>query len=81
MRERRFMPRSEPIRLREADAHKRLRESDVIDAQFRLVGRKRRALGAAWKALLAVFFAALIGFTIPPAWTFFATIGAYFAGN
>lgn len=75
------MPRSEPVSLRKADARRPLRESDVIDAQFRLVGRKRRALGAAAKALLVVLIAALVGFMIPPAWLFFATIGAYFAGN
>jgi hypothetical protein len=74
------MARSEPIRLREAAA-KPLREGDVIDAQFRVIGRKRRMVGIAWKAMLAVFWAAMIGFLVPPAWIFFETIGAYFAGG
>jgi len=75
------MARSEPIRLREADAPKPLHDADVIDAQFRVVGSKRRALGLVWKALIAVFWAAVIGFLIPPAWIFFETIGAYFGGH
>ena len=75
------MPRSKPVRLREADAHKPLHESDVIDAQFRLIGRKRRAVGALARVLLVAFFAALIGFMIPQAWNFFATVGARFAAG
>jgi hypothetical protein len=77
----RVMPRSESIRLREAEAPQPLHEAKVIDAQFRIIGRKRRALGVAWKAMIAVFWAAVIGFLIPPAWIFFETIGAYFAAN
>ena len=78
--EREPMPRSEPLRLREAEA-KPLHDAAVIDAQFRVVGHKRRLLGLAWKAVIAVFWAAVIGFLIPPAWIFFENIGALFAGN
>ncbi len=81
MRERRPMPRAKPVRLRQADAHKPLPEGNVIDAQFHVVGRGRGVLGSAWKALVVVFWAAVIGFLIPPAWIFFETIGAYFAGD
>jgi hypothetical protein len=75
------MPPPEPIRLRQADARKPVRDANVIDARFRVVGRKRRMLRMAWKAMLAVFWAAAIGFLIPPAWVFFETIGAYFAAR
>ena len=75
------MARSEPIRLREAETTRPLRESDVIDAQFKIVGRKRRVFGIATKAMVAVFWAAVIGFLIPPAWIFFETIGEYFANG
>jgi len=75
------MARSNTIRLREAAPETTLHDAKVIDAEFRVVGRKRRALGLAWKAVIAVFWAAVIGFLIPPAWIFFETIGAYFAAN
>lgn len=74
------MPRSESTRLREA-ARQPLRDGAVIDAEFRVVGRKRRVLNAIWKALIAVFWAAVIGFLIPPAWIFFESIGAQFASG
>lgn len=67
------MPR--PQRLREADAtpapHAR-----VIDAKFKVVGRKRRALAMLWRGLVAVFWAAVIGFLIPPAWVLIQEVGA-----
>ena len=75
------MPRSETVRLREAEAATPMHDTRVIDAEFRVVGRKRRAVSLAWKALIAVFWAAAIGFLIPPAWIFFETIGAYFAAK
>lgn len=78
---RKVMARSEPIRLRESASAAPLNESRVIDARFKVVGRKRRALGIAWRACVAVFWAAVIGFLIPPAWVFFETVGGYFAGN
>jgi hypothetical protein len=57
-----------PIRLREtpnaAPAGRR-----VIDASCEIVGRKRRGfLGTLWTACVALFWAAVIGFIIPPAW-------------
>lgn len=75
------MPRSEPIRLREAETTRPLREADVIDAQFKIVGRKRRVFGIAARAMAWVFWAAVIGFLIPPAWIFFETVGEYFASG
>ena len=74
------MPRSKPVRLREA-AGQPPRDADIIDAEFRVVAGRPRALGAVLKALIAVFWAAVIGFLIPPAWIFFESIGAYFAAQ
>lgn len=48
----------------------------VIDAEFRIVGRKRRLLGALWRGVLAVLVAALIGFLIPPLWVLVEGLGA-----
>jgi hypothetical protein len=45
--------------------------AQVIDAQFEVVAGKRRGvLGVLWTAVVAIFWAALIGFLIPPAWMF-----------
>lgn len=74
------MSRVNSTRLREVPAAP-LHDTKVIDAQFKVVGRKRRALAFLWRAALAVFWAALIGFLIPPAWVFFETVGGYFGGN
>lgn len=73
------MPRPDPIRLREAEASRPLHEAKVIDAEFRVVDRAPRALRMIWRALLAVFLAALIGFLIPPAWILLEDLGAYLA--
>lgn len=73
------MPRSEPIRLREAEAPRPLHEGKVIDAQFRVVGRKR--LSGFVAILVALFWAAVIGFVIPQAWLFFESLGRVFAAN
>ena len=41
----------------------------VIEAHYELVSGKRRSfLGTLWIAAVALFWAALIGFLIPPAW-------------
>ena len=57
-----------PTRLRETPNAAPL-GAQVIDAQFEVVGGKRRGvLGAIWTACVAVFWAALIGLLIPPAW-------------
>ena len=61
------MKEPRPIFLREtpnaapANAH-------VIDASFEIVGRKRSLLGNIWITCVAVFWAAVIGLLIPPAW-------------
>ncbi len=56
------------IRLRETPNAAPL-GAQVIDAQFEVVAGKRRGvLGALWTAFVAIFWAALIGFLIPPAW-------------
>jgi len=67
-------------RLREIDAPP-LEGGKVIDAQYKVVGRKTRALRIFWGALVAIFWAALIGFLIPPAWIFFEGIGELFASQ
>lgn len=46
----------------------------VIDAEFRVVGRRRRILGALWRGVLAVLIAAAIGFLIPPLWVLVETL-------
>jgi hypothetical protein len=64
---------SRPIRLREmpnaAPTGRR-----VIDASYEIVRGKRGVLGAIWIACLALFWAALIGFLIPPAWVIAARL-------
>ena len=40
----------------------------IIDATFEIVGRKRGLLGNTWITCVAAFWAALIGFLIPPVW-------------
>ncbi|HYD87699.1 MAG TPA: hypothetical protein VEA80_09505 [Vitreimonas sp.] len=74
------MGQPQPTRLREVESAP-LNDAKVIDAQFKVVGREVRALRILWGALVAVFWAALIGFLIPPAWIFFEGIGEYFAAN
>ena len=73
------MPRTQSIRLREAAPTRLLHEAKVIDAEFQLVDRKRRAPGMTW--LIAALWAALIGLLIPPVWIFFEGIGALFVGS
>ena len=80
VREPPHMPQAKPVRLREA-AGQPPRDADIIDAEFRVVAGRPRALRAVWRALFAVFWAAVIGFLIPPAWIFFESIGAYFAAK
>jgi len=76
----RAMAQPHPTRLREVEPAP-LDDAKVIDAQFRVVGRKTRAARIVWGALIAVFWAALIGFLIPPAWMFFENLGGFFASN
>lgn len=79
LRERGAMPRPEPVRLREAPGRP-APNAEVIDVKYVEVGRKRRGiLGKIWFALVTVFWAAVIGFLIPPAWMLLQDIGAMFA--
>ena len=71
------MPR--PIPLREVREPAPL-GAQVIDARFKVVGRKRRVLGFLWRALVAVFWAALIGFLLPPAWMLIQHVSAMLDG-
>lgn len=74
------MAQPQPTRLREVDPAP-VDDARVIDADYKIVGRKRRALRVFWGALVAIFWAAVIGFLIPPAWIFFEGIGEFFAAN
>jgi hypothetical protein len=73
------MPRNDTIRLREAPGRP-APDAEVIDVKYVEVGAKRRRLlGRLWMALVTVFWAAVIGFLIPPAWVLVETVGSYFA--
>ncbi len=72
------MAQPQPTRLHEV-ATPPSDDGQVIDAQFRVVGRKTRAFKMLWRAVTLVFWAALIGFLIPPAWVFFENVGEFFA--
>lgn len=71
------MAQEQTIHLRESDGAN-ARPVRVIDAEFRVIGRKRW-LERLWVAILAVFWAAVLGFLFPYAWMFAESIGAYFA--
>ena len=74
------MARPNTIRLRETKGAARAPNEHVIDADFKEVGLKRRTMvGRLWIALVAVFWAAVIGFLIPPAWVLLQELGAAFA--
>jgi hypothetical protein len=74
------MARPQTIRLRESpDAAPA--GAPVIDARYTEVGRKRRGLlGRIWLGLTALFWAAVIGFMIPPTIVMIQRIAAAFAG-
>ncbi len=40
----------------------------IIDVNFEIVDRKRSILGNIWITCIAIFWATVIGFLIPPAW-------------
>jgi len=62
------MSATRPTRLRETP-NAAPKGAHIIDARYELVGGKPRGfLGALWIAAVALFWAALIGFLIPPAW-------------
>lgn len=71
------MARQQTIHLNESDAAA-ARPVKVIDAEFRVVGRQRW-LERLWVALVAVFWAAVLGFLFPFAWIFAENVGAFFA--
>lgn len=73
------MPR--PVPLREVRDAPPPPSAQIIDARFKVVGRKRRVLGMIWRALVAVFWAAVIGFLIPPAWMFLQYVGSFLNGS
>ncbi len=73
------MPKQQPVRLREAPGRPDP-GAQVIDVAYVEVNKKRRGIfGRIWLALVAVFWAAVIGFLIPPAWMMIQEIGAMFA--
>ena len=72
------MAQPRPIPLRESEARP-VDRARIIDADFKVVGRKRRFVGLLWRGLVTVFWAALIGFLIPPAWMLAQEIAAMFA--
>lgn len=51
----------------------------VIDAQYQVVGGKSRGiLRRVGKVAMTIFWAALVGFLVPPAWVIIHTIGEMF---
>jgi hypothetical protein len=57
------------------------RPARVIDAKFTEVRGERRTLwGKVKLAVIALFWAAVIGFAIPPAWVLVQRMGAAFGG-
>jgi hypothetical protein len=62
------MSAARPTRLRETP-NAAPEGAQIIDARYELVGgRQRGFFGTLWLACVALFWAALIGFLIPPAW-------------
>ncbi len=72
------MPRPHPVRLREAPdaapAH-----APVIDARFKVVGRRRAVVRRVAVWLMAIAAAAAVGFLIPPLWVLIEEILALFS--
>ena len=68
------MSAARPIRLRETP-NAAPEGAQIIDAPYEIVGGKQRGiLGTLWLACVALFWAALIGFLIPPAWVIAARL-------
>jgi hypothetical protein len=61
------MPNAQTTRLRET-SEAAPASARVIDTSFEIVGRKRGVLAHIWTTCVAIFWAAVIGFLIPPAW-------------
>ncbi len=73
------MGRPQTIRLRER--HEAApKGATVIDAQFQEIG-KRTIWDRVRLALIAVFWAAVIGFAIPQLWILSQGVSAFFAGS
>jgi hypothetical protein len=73
------MPRPHTTRLRERAAPMP-KGAKVIDAQFEVIG-KRTIWDRMVVALVAVFWAAVIGFALPQLWLISQRMSAYFAGK
>jgi hypothetical protein len=73
------MPR--PVPLREVRDAPPPPSAQIIDARFKVVGRKRRVLAIVWRGLTAVFWAAVIGFLIPPAWMLLQYVRSLLSGS
>jgi hypothetical protein len=68
------MSATRPTRLRETPTAAPA-GAQIIEASYELVGGKQRGfLGALWIAAVALFWAALIGLLIPPAWVMAARL-------
>lgn len=79
LREPSAMARPQTIRLREATSEP-TRQAQVIDVPFKEVGGGRRTIWGRFKlAIVAIFWAALIGFLIPPLWLLMQRISEQFA--
>jgi len=71
------MSATRPTRLRETP-NAAPEGAEIIEASYELVsGKQRGFLGTLWIAAVALFWAALIGFLIPPAWS----VAAHLLGN
>jgi len=73
------MNRGQPIRLRQSQAPAP-KPAKIIDAQFQVIGR-RTIWDRIWIALVAVFWAAVIGFAIPQLWILSQRMSAYLGGG
>lgn len=71
------MTRPQITRLREAEAAP-IDDTKVIDAQFKVIGRKRHFARMLWRGFVTILWAALIGFMIPPAWIAFDYLRDFF---
>ena len=74
------MARPHTVRLREVKGAGPAPANRVIDANFKEVGADRRTFwGRLRFAVMAVFWAAVIGFLIPPLWRLTQLIAEQFA--
>lgn len=72
---------TKPLRLKETPDAAPI-GAKVIDARYTEIAPKRRGwLGRVWSALVALFWAAVLGFLVPPAWIAFQRIGEMFSNQ